>query len=235
MSQFFSIIKELLASAILLLLVAPLVNAKGIGLNATRIIYPEGDRSIGVVIHNDEPKTSYLVQTFITSNENKITFDIAPPIFRVNSQSKHEIKIYEKANNLPKDRESLFYFHAKMIPGQGAPTKGDGINIGFDHVIKIFYRPKKLNIPVEEAQQKLKFSVIGSQLEVTNDSPYYINFASVSVNGKKLDVSLRNKNAMIIPFGSLKYPLPAASLQGEVRWQVINDLGGFNDFISTFK
>lgn len=219
---------------VLLMIISPLAYSKGVGLDATRIIYPENEKSVGIVVRNQEPNINYLVQAFITSNEYPITFEVTPPIFRLNSASRHEVKIYAKSNELAKDRESVFYFHAKMIPGQAGKTDNLGISVGFDNVIKLFYRPKNLPMTSDEAQAKLSFSVEGKQLKVTNNSPYYINFAGFSVNNIKLDVSLANNNAMIAPYSSIKYFLPTGVTKGNIHWRTIDDLGGYNEFSAKF-
>lgn len=219
---------------VLLTILSPLAYSQGVGLNATRIIYPEGEKSVGIVVRNEEPKTNYLVQAYITSDENTIPFQVTPPIFRINSLSRHEVKIYAIKNELPKDRESLFYFHAKMIPGQNKNSESAGISVGFDNVIKLFYRPKNLSMTSAQAQQRLHFQVEGKQLKVTNTSPYYINFVSVTVNNNKLDIRLAKNNAMIAPFSSINYVLPTTVTQGTIQWRTIDDLGGFNEYKTTF-
>lgn len=219
---------------LLLMIISPLTYSKGVGLNATRIIYPEGESSVSITVRNEEPNINYLVQAFINSDENPIIFQVTPPLFRINSLSRHEIKIYALDNKLPKDRESLFYFHAKMIPAQNNNMDTAGLSVGFDNVIKLFYRPKNLSMTSEEAQEKLQFSVENNQLKVINHSPYYVNLAGISVNNKKLDISLANNNAMISPYSSIKYTLPHGITKGNIQWRTINDLGGFYEYKATF-
>lgn len=219
---------------VLFMLIAPQAYSKGVGLNATRIIYPEGESSVSIVVRNNEPNINYLVQAFISSEAHPVTFQVTPPLFRVNSLSKHEVKIYALANTLPKDRENLFYFHAKMIPGQNSNTDSTGLSIGFDNVIKLFYRPKNLPMSSEEAQKKLQFKVENKQLNVINHSPYYVNLAGISVNDKKLAISLAKNNAMVAPYSTIKYPLPSGQTKGTIYWRTINDLGGFNEYKATF-
>lgn len=221
-------------AATLLITISPFAYSQGVGLDTTRVIYPANEKSVGVTIRNQEPNIDYLVQSYITSDKYPVTFEVTPPIFRLNSESKHEVKIYAMANTLPKDRETVFYFHANMIPGQEGKTEGLGMSVGFDNVIKLFYRPTNLTTTAEEAQKNLSFKVEGKQLIVNNNSPYYINFASISVNGNKLDVSLANNNAMIAPFDVIKYGLSTASAKGNIHWRTINDLGGFNEYTKKF-
>lgn len=68
---------------ILLMIISPFAYSKGVGLNATRIIYPEGENSVGVIVRNEEPKINYLVQAYISSDENPIVFQVTPPLLEL--------------------------------------------------------------------------------------------------------------------------------------------------------
>lgn len=227
--------KLIKATTVLLIFSSSFAYSQGVGLNATRIIYPAGEKSVSITALNNDPNINYLVQAYITSDENPITFQVMPPLFRLNKLSKHEVKIYDIGNSLPQNRESVFYFHANMVPGQADnDTTSAGLNIGYDNVIKIFYRPKNLSLTSDEAQKGLNFKINGNQLMVTNKSPYYINLASIKVNNTKLDISLAKNNAMIKPYGRIEYSLPKGVANGDVYWRTINDLGGFNDYQAKF-
>ncbi|MEY0604583.1 fimbrial biogenesis chaperone, partial [Providencia huaxiensis] len=128
------------------------------------------------------------------------------------------------------DRESLFFFHATMIAGQTGKVDGDGLNIGYDHVIKVFYRPKNLKITSDEAQKQLAFQTKGNQLKVFNDSPYYVNPAQITINKQRVDMSMEKGNTTIAPYSSLSYPISSHMQKGTVIWRAITDLGGTNEF-----
>ncbi|WP_273827101.1 hypothetical protein [Providencia rettgeri] len=81
-----------------------------------------------------------------------------------------------------------------------------------------------------KAQESLKFSVKGSALNVSNDSPYYINLAQIKINNQRIDMSMAKGNTMIPPFSSISYPLSSSVKTGMVTWRVITDLGGTNEF-----
>lgn len=207
-------------------------TAKGVSLDATRIVYVQGEKSVAISVVNSEAKTTYLTRAFITTenNDRNTPFEVTPPVFKVAPNSQQEVRILAKNNTLPTDRESLFLFHAMMIAGQSEKVDGDGLNIGYDHVIKLFYRPKNLPLTSDDAQKKLKFTVKGSQLIATNDTPYYINLAQVKINQQRLDVSLEKKNTTIPPFSSLSYPISPGMNKGAIIWRTITDLGGTHEF-----
>ncbi|ENR5393455.1 molecular chaperone [Providencia rettgeri] len=216
----------------LLLLASTFSFADGVSLDATRIVYPQGDKSVSISIKNSHSQVSYLTRTFITStnNDRNVPFETTPPVFKIAPKSQQEVRILEKSNNLPSDRESLFFFHATMIAGQSEKVDGDGLNIGYDHVIKVFYRPKNLKLTSEEAQKKLSFQSQGNQLKVTNDSPYYINLAQININKQKISMSMEKGNTTIAPYSSLTYPISSNMQKGTITWRAITDLGGMNEF-----
>ena len=217
----------------LFLLLAPILSlAEGVSLDATRIVYPQGEKSVSIAIKNSQSQVSYLTRTFITSenNDRNVPFETTPPVFKISPNSRHEVRVLEKSNNLPSDRESLFFFHATMIAGQTGKVDGDGLNIGYDHVIKVFYRPKNLKITSDEAQKQLAFQTKENQLKVINDSPYYVNLAQITINKQRVDMSMEKENTTIAPYSSLTYPISSHMQKGTVIWRAITDLGGTNEF-----
>ncbi|WP_369310902.1 molecular chaperone [Providencia rettgeri] len=225
-------VKMLVVSSMLFSMMPGLSAAKGVSLDATRIIYPQNEKSVSVTVKNSDPQVTYLTRAFITDEQNKVNklFDVTPPVFKVTPGAKQEIRIFGKNNQLPTDRETMFYFHATMISGQNGQVEGDALNIGYDHVLKLFYRPKNLPMTSEQAQEKLRFKVEGNTLTAYNDSPYYINLAQISVNNQLVNMSMEKKNTTISPFSSLNYPISQNMKKGNLTWRVITDLGGTNEF-----
>ncbi|MDX4945555.1 molecular chaperone [Providencia manganoxydans] len=204
----------------------------GVGIDATRIIYPQGEKSVSVTLRNNDEKVNYLTQITIASEQYPDAFEITPPLFRIEKMSRQDVRIMLVNNQLPKDRESVFYFKARMIPARD--KNSEGVIIGFDNIIKLFYRPTDLKQTAKEAQSSLIFKNIDNQVEAVNNSPYYISFYSVSVNNKPIVISTDKKNNMIAPFSSIRFE--SGSAKGEiVKWKVINDLGGYDAYSSTIN
>lgn len=228
-----------LMTASAVLLAAPLMTqAAGFGIDATRLIYPQSASSISVSVRNTETSTPYLVKASVgqsTSDATSSAFDLTPPLLRLDPGSTSQIRILARnVSNLPKDRESVFYFHASAIPasqannGEGQSDAAQGaVHFGVGSIIKIFYRPNGLPGTSAAAQQNLKFSRTGTGLQVHNPSPYYVSFGSVSVGGKKL-VLKKAQEKMIAPFAT--QTLTASHVQGTVQWTTINDGGGTHAF-----
>lgn len=207
--------------------------AAGVGINATRVIFNEGNTSAPVVIRNSSADDAYLIQSYMTNDRqqnNSVPFEVLPPMFRLQPDSRSEVRIVEKANGLPKDRESVFYLHVRAIPASSASTESKAnsgvIKIALESAIKVFYRPKGLPSSAQQAQSGLIFESAAGGLKVKNPSPYYISLSKLSVGNKAIPLSLEKNNAMLAPFSELFYATPVN--KGNVSWSTINDLGGFD-------
>ncbi|ECO5006698.1 fimbria/pilus periplasmic chaperone, partial [Salmonella enterica] len=87
----------------------------GIYIYGTRIIYPAQKKDITVQLMNDGKRSS-LIQAWIDNGDTslppeklQVPFIMTPPVIRVAANSGQQLKIKKLANNLPGDRESLFY------------------------------------------------------------------------------------------------------------------------------
>lgn len=205
----------------------------GVGLNATRIIYTQGENSVSVGARNNS-NINYLAKFSISNNSDgtasKTPFLVSPPLIKIDSGRTQDVRIFAQQNSLPTDRESVFYFTATMIPATDGPIKGSALNIGYNNIIKFFYRPEKLSMSPYDAYKNLKINSSSTGITVVNDSPYFISLNKLSVNGVKAELSMKKSNTMISPFDSFSYVMPANGRKGVAKWVVINDLGGEESF-----
>ncbi|HDE1090564.1 TPA: fimbrial assembly protein, partial [Klebsiella quasipneumoniae] len=70
---------------------------------------------------------------------------------------------------------------------------------------------------------KLEWGKDGASVTVKNNSPLYINFSQVSLNGKNISGAW-----FAAPFSTLKIPVQShlsAAGKKEITWSVINDYG----------
>jgi fimbrial chaperone protein len=221
---------------ILPLLIFPaLTQAGGFGINATRLIYPQGNDNISVTVRNTMTALPYLVQVSVSRSldgSEAAPFVLRPPLFRLEPGSTNQIRIAAQGAGLPADRESVFYFHATAIPASTVPVPGNeraGVHgmtqFGVGNIIKLFYRPANLPASSKVAQQGLLFSKVNGGLEVRNPSAYFVSFATLHVNGQVITLDTPAA-LMLAPFSSHTYPI--SNVKGIVRWQTINDEGGIN-------
>ncbi|ENR5393882.1 TPA: molecular chaperone [Providencia rettgeri] len=221
-----------LKSLFFILLTFSFVAQAGVGLSQTRIIIEEATNSAAITARNEDNK-SYLVASFITQQlDSKIPseglFVITPSIFKLAPKQRNIIKIKAISHKFPKDRESMYYFHSRNVPES---NKADGVKVGLESVIKIFYRPANLTMIQEDAFKSIKITQNANGIKLINNSPYYINLAGLFVNNKA--IKLNKQNNVIAPFTDMNYT--AQLKTGAVKWAVINDLGGYNEYHGTIE
>lgn len=202
----------------------------GVVLGGTRVIYKDNVKESSIRVSNSDD-SPMLVQSWIETTQgtnDKSPFIITPPLFKLNGNQENILRIIKLQNTLPQDRESLFWLNVKGIPSTENDNKNKLI-IAIKNQIKLIYRPKALLEGSSiEASKKLKWQREGNIVKATNDSPYYINFNYVKVNGIELEMTTINT---LPPYSYHRYNLPAVSAKNNITgmvlsWQAINDYGG---------
>lgn len=192
----------------------------GVIIGGTRVIYPEGSKDVNISVENPD-QNPYLIQSWIESakGEKQDYFTITPPLFRLNQEKTNTLRIFLTQNNLPNDRESLFWLSIKTIPA--TERTENSLKIAFKTQMKLIYRPSSLkNINLYEEQTKLKWSKNDKYIQVDNPTPYYMNFQSITFNGKKVeDISY------VAPFNHHSFEINTSEKHGIIKWEVINDYG----------
>ena len=72
----------------------------------------------------------------------------------------------------------------------------------------------------EQVIEKLTWQRSGNNLQVTNPTPFYMNFYEVKVAGKKL-----NDVTYVAPMSTASFALPTGVSGGPLSWKIINDYG----------
>ena len=192
----------------------------GVIIGGTRVIYNEGSKDVSLSVENPD-KIPYLIQSWIDGIDEKkqSDFTITPPLFRLNEEKTNALRIFLTENKLPSDRESLFWLNIKTIPA--TKKTENSLQIAFKTQMKLIYRPSSLKeVNFDEEQKKLTWSKSANKITVKNPTPYFINFQSISFNGKKA-----NDVSYAAPFSSASFDLNETSNSGTVKWEVINDYG----------
>ncbi|MCW2256701.1 P pilus assembly chaperone PapD [Providencia alcalifaciens] len=192
----------------------------GVIIGGTRVIYLEGNKDVSISVQNPD-KIPYLIQSWIEDAQGgkQSDFTITPPLFRLNQEKTNTLRIFLTENKLPNNQESLFWLNIKTIPA--TERTENSLQIAFKTQMKLIYRPASIkNINFTEEQKKLVWSKNGSEIIVKNPTPYYINFQSISFNGKKTeDISY------VAPFKSTLFKTNDSLAHGVIKWEIINDYG----------
>lgn len=239
---------------------------EGISLDRARYVFMSDKRALAVTIKNDTTE-SYLAQLWVRAVDEKSgravdggrqPFLLTPPLYRMGpheSQTFRLIGIQSQTTVLPKDRESVFFISARMIPalassdaesadakpatltpGLGSKDNGVTMQIVMVSNAKLFYRPAGLSADgVAEAAKGLTFALHNRTLKVINPSPYYMTFASLRLGNETENKTPDGKPVgeidcfhMVPPKGVYAYSLPDgvyATTGTPLTWQVIDERG----------
>ncbi|MDD1014982.1 molecular chaperone [Pseudomonas rubra] len=215
----------------------PVMSAQaGIILSNTRVVFDANKRDVSVTAGNATDKP-YAVQVWVNTeaDDNVIAapFIATPPLFRLDSMKEQMVRIVPTANDLPSDRESVFYFNAQEIPAANSEEDGT-LKIALRTRIKLFYRPKGLEGSLLEALPGLQWVLRRDQgkalLEVHNPSPFHISFIHIKVAAGERESEI-DKPVMVAPRSRRVYEIePGLNWTPQsVVFSVINDHGGFTD------
>ncbi len=206
----------------MMLLISGTVQA-GVSIGGSRVVFPGDKREQTISVKNMDA-SPYLIQSWVEDDTGKVDgahFILTPPLFRLDSGDTNVLRIVKLANNFPGDKETLFWLNIKSIPGAKEHDENT-LQIAVRTRMKLIFRPAALADTLPETQaEKVKWTETAGALEVTNPTPYYMNFISVSVDGHPLP-----EVTYVPPLSTKKFSLGAIQSARNVSWKIINDFGG---------
>lgn len=210
---------------LLALLFTAHVAQAGVIVGGTRLIYNGNKKESSLSVSNPD-KRAYLVQSWVESSggAEKAPFIVTPPLFRLDAGQENLLRVVQVGANLPTDKESLFWINIKAIPSAESAEKASNQNtlqIAINTRMKLIYRPDGVKGVPEEMADKLTWRRTGNELQVTNPTPFYMNFQKVKVAGKDV-----KEATFVAPDTTTHFALPTGVSAGSVSWTVINDFGG---------
>jgi len=211
----------------------------------TRIIYPANKSEVTLTFSNEENRP-YAVQVWsdIVDNgaidEANAPFVITPPIFQILPKTKQNVRlIYSgQKQDLPSDRESLFYVSFSQIPAltkQELEQQQNSSNLTFifRNTVKLFYRPNSIKGSNDFAGnpaailQAASISKNEQNILIKNNTGFYavIVKAELVHNGQKSNFNLKNND--LAPFGELNLNLTAHKFNAQAKLVLtcLNDYG----------
>jgi P pilus assembly chaperone PapD len=209
------------------LLIATLVSAAaaqaGVVVGGTRLIYDGAKKESSLSVSNPD-NVPYLIQSWVETTgggAEKAPFIVTPPLFRLDGGQQNVLRVVRAGGDLPSDKESLYWMNIKSIPSAQKETNQNTLQIAVKTRIKLIYRPQGLKGTPEEVTGKLSWQRSGNSLQVTNPTPFYMNFQEVKVAGKEV-----KEATYVAPGGTASFALPAGVSGGSVSWKLISDYGG---------
>lgn len=213
-----------LIAALLILLCSSISTQvyAGVALGATRVIYPAGQKQVQLAVTNNDEKGVFLIQSWVenANGQKDNQFAITPPLFSMQGKKENTLRIIDATNNqLPQDKESLFWLNVKAIPAMDKSKLNENtLQLAIISRIKLYYRPDGLSIAPDKVADELRFRRQVGSLIVVNPTPYYATVADLRAGSVKLD------NVLVPPFGEVSVSIPA-NANGEITFQTINDYG----------
>lgn len=194
----------------------------GVALGATRVIYPAGQKQVQLAVTNNDEKSTYLIQSWVENADGTKDgrFVITPPLFAMQGKKENTLRILDATNNqLPQDRETLFWMNVKAIPSMDKSKLSDNtLQLAIISRIKLYYRPAKLPMAPEQAAEKLTFRRSAGSLTLINPTPYYLTVTELNAGTRVLE------NALVPPMGQASVVLPNGA-GSDITYRTINDYG----------
>ena len=222
--MFFHIFRNVLCIAIISLasLGSAAATPGGIIINGTRIIYPALQKQVSISVRNTSDESSYLVQSWVEDDkgEKSQDFIVTPPLYVSGPGHENTLRLIYAGLPARTDRESLYYFSSKAIPSVDK-EEVEGKNtlmVAAVTRIKLFVRPAGLIPSVDKAPTELTFHRLGSQMRISNPTPYYLTLVEMNMAGRTLP------DTMVAPRDSVLLSLPAGA-GINVVFRTINDFG----------
>lgn len=218
--------KKITASLILLALNAGAVSLAhaSVVVGGTRMVFMGNSDESSINVTNKDKKAD-LVQSWLSvidpACKDTNALVVTPPLFRLDAGQKNSIRVIKTGAPLPENRESMYWLNVKGIPSTDPDAHENQVEIAINTQIKLIYRPKSLLDKTPDSMTaSLKWRASGDELTVTNPTPYYMNFATVKVDGEDV------KNASFVAPGStMKFKLPHVVSHANVTWRIISDYG----------
>lgn len=203
----------------------------------TRVVYKETSRNTLVRLSN-EGDIPLLIESWLDTGEDKpvaeqqVPFVITPPVFRMNPHEGQVLRITYTGEQLPKDKESVFWLNVLEIPPKPAATDHQNkLQIAVRSRIKLFFRPTALAEGPKDLGSQLQWQVSGegehTSLTVRNPTPFFASFlnAYVTIDGTPHELV----TDMVGPGASATFrllkPTRLTGRAQDVQFKLIDDIG----------
>ncbi|WP_183042098.1 fimbrial chaperone [Aeromonas veronii] len=201
-------------------------------LSGTRFIYEAEKKNISFEVTNNAEQT-YGGQIWV-DNTNQDKDDVfivpAPPFFKIKPKQKQIVRLLNVNNNLPKDRESLFWLNVQEIPPKPTDVEGSVLAIAMNTQVKLIYRPKGLSEARKDAEKQVHVVRSNGGFALKNPTPYFFAVVGLKQNGKDVKMT-SEQNAALVKFAPFsEVSLGGTALGSGISIDAINDWGGVQTY-----
>lgn len=182
-----------------------------IKLGGSRIIYNVGEPGASLVVINPQSYPMLVQPRMLAEDQiSDAPFVVTPPLFRLDGMQQNRLRIVYTGDALPDDRETLYWLCVSALPPKGEGVTGEKspaasrsefrIQLQLNSCIKTMLRPAGIKGDVSSAASKLRWQIADNKLTAHNDSPFYIHFKYIHIDGEAI-----NQPDYIAPFSSGTY------------------------------
>lgn len=200
-------------------------------IDRARIILNEEDNAVSPNIRNNNTKNPFLAQIWFENNlGEKISTPLIalPPLQRIEPGGKTKVRIQaiSGAENLPKDRESVFWLNLREIPT--VSDKKNVLSLVMQSRLKVFYRPAALKVDIMEevvpGADKLTLIRQGNTVKVKNPTPYNFTFVEARTSDNAVAMS-DFAPVMVAPKSEDQLNISSEKLGNTPTLLFVNDFG----------
>ena len=198
-------------------------------LDQSRVIISAQNDS-GVVKINNPTDRDYLIQSWITDNDNNAQEElfVQPPLLKIKAH--HKVALHIETINAAlaqQPNEQLYRLNVKEIPRVDKNQGSAQLMLVMLTKVKVLYRPDTVPAEMSKDYLKLKWKRANGKLLVTNPTPYYITFNKV---WEGTDKSHPLKADMIAPGATLTINHYHGA--SDIHYNIINDYGDNSETVN---
>jgi len=218
----------------------PTVSASVI-VQGTRFIYPSDAKHINLQLSNEDAHPN-IVQAW-ADIDNPLSdpetadapFIITPPMFRMEPKTGQTVRMMLISDDLPQDRESIFYLNILQIPPRLTEhADRNQMLVMLRNRLKMFYRPPSIIGKVSDLGSQLRFHVTQEgqdwPINAHNPTDYYATLMAGEVQAGDRILVLNAE--MLAPFSQGKWRIAKAGLLPDlplrIRAALVDDYGAQN-------
>lgn len=187
----------------------------------TRYFIDSSQEHINIRVQNSADE-AYMAQVWLENLEgNKVTdgLSLLPSIFKIEAKGNVLVRLLNKKQPKPQDRESFYYIVVQDIP-PNKERQHNVMKIAYRSRIPLFYQPTHIisnNQSRSTAIDSLTWTIKDGVLQANNPSPFYYSITSID------DEALQGIN-VVPPLGHYQFKSINALPK---QYRYVNDFGAF--------